>query len=341
MQTEQGLVNRERTVHDYSSSVRNGNWNEDLYLEEATLKDFLHKKENGTLLIQRIQNILDTFLKKTELTVSKDGFVHFGDKIMVVNPGQEILEVPLTQIKPARLPMSLSINAEESMLYYEETIKPPVDLSASRVLNPCKRNTFIITSVDGTPDGEKLCFNQPFTLSSLPGYTADMRLWSDHIRFNQRAAKSKKQLVNFVCGTDYMCTWHALTHDPQQRLETEGLPIPANAKILIHHQKTGEKLCLLDQTMVKTPFGREYEVVAQTQLDHHNAEKDLNHWVFVTGNPEDLPGTQEKRVQKKVSEDKEVEEMQKKEDDKRFWMKGAPEEELITSQCCGEFKMKR
>jgi len=310
-----------RWVNRYGPGTKVGNWHEENEMQDAVLKDFIAKKENGTLLIQRIQNILDTFLKKTELTVTKDGFVHFGDKVMVVNPGQEVADVPLTQLSPARLPYSLSINAEESMLYFDPNIMPPVDLSASRLLNPCKRNTFTITSIDGTPIGETLCFGQPFTISTQPGYTANLKLWSDHIRFNQRARKSKKQLVTFTNVSNYMCVWKVLCLDPQQRLETEGLPIPANTKVVIHHCKTGEKLSILDNVHLKTPFGDDFEVVACTHLDSHMAEKDLNHWSFVTGNPEDTPNIVEQRVKKNIDDDEQINKMQQEEEDRKFWKK--------------------
>lgn len=321
-----------RHVQTYNSSVRVGNWLQDLDLEESYLREFIAKKENGQLLIQRIQNILDTFLKKTELTVTKDGFIHFGDKIMIVNPGQEVIDTPLTQIAPSRPPHTLSINAEESMLYNLPTIKPPCELSASRILNPCKRNTFVVTSVDGTPDGETLCFGQPFTLSSLPGYTGNLKLWSDHIRMNQRARKSKKQLVSFVGETDFNCVWNCLTMDPLQRLETEGLPVPANAKLVIHHCKTGEKLVMLDNVMVRTPFGKEFEVVAQTKLTPHKAESDMNHWTFVTGNPEQSPSALNQRVQKNIDDDVEVNEMHAKDESKKHWLQPKPDDQKPTME---------
>jgi len=33
---------------------------------------------------------------------------------------------------------------------------------------------------------------------------------------------------------------------------------------------------------LRTPFGRECEVVAKTELDSHKAETPNNHWVFIT-----------------------------------------------------------
>lgn len=34
--------------------------------------------------------------------------------------------------------------------------------------------------------------------------------------------------------------------------------------------------------MFRTPFGRECEVVAKTEVDSHKAETPSNHWVFIT-----------------------------------------------------------
>ncbi len=40
----------------------------------------------------------------------------------------------------------------------------------------------------------------------------------------------------------------------------------------------------------RTPFGREYEIVAYTDLDSHRAEKDVNHWIIQTGHPPEPTG---------------------------------------------------
>lgn len=47
----------------YNPSVRVGNWIEDLCLEEDLLKDFLEKKDNGLLMIQKAHNFLNTVMK--------------------------------------------------------------------------------------------------------------------------------------------------------------------------------------------------------------------------------------------------------------------------------------
>jgi len=304
----------------YNSSVRVGNWFEDTCLEEGLLRDFIGKKERGELYIQKIQNILDTILKPTELSVTQDGFIHFGDKVMIINPGQEPSETPLTQLEPPRLAHSLSINAEEYTLFNDSFITSPCEVSASKLLNPCKRNTFVVTSVDGSLEGDKLCFGQPFALSTLPGYTGNMKLWSDHIHFNQKSKKSKSQLVRLLEDVSYLSVWNVLTLNHNQRLECEGLPVPANSKLVLHHCKTGQKLALMDQFKLRTPFGQDFEVSAQTTLNPHRAEVDQNHWVLVTGNPGDTKKTILNKVRKSILEDSLLHEQQEQEESTKPWV---------------------
>ena len=49
---------------------------------------FLERKENGTLLIQKKAKLRELFLSEVELTESKDGYIHFGDKVMIMNQGR-------------------------------------------------------------------------------------------------------------------------------------------------------------------------------------------------------------------------------------------------------------
>ncbi|CAK8676896.1 cilia- and flagella-associated protein 161-like isoform X1 [Clavelina lepadiformis] len=275
------------SVRTYNPSVRVGNWNEDICLEEDLLKDFLGKKERGELLVQKTHNLLENILKKKELSVSTDGFVHFGDTVMIVNPGQEDIPHSLQQVEPPRPPTSLSINMDEYKMHLAQQVEAPCSLSASRILNPCARNSFVITSIDGSENGSPLRFGQPFAISTTSGYAGNLKVFSDHARFNLSAKKSRQQIIQLIDELNYLTTWQALAFHPQQRLEYEGLPVPANTKLILRHNKTGEKLIIHDKYMVRTPFGREYEVSAHTVLDSHKAEKDNNHWVLVTGNPSD------------------------------------------------------
>ena len=69
--------------------------------------DFLERKENGTLLIQKKAKLRELFLSEVELTESKDGYIHFGDKIMIMNQGWTIyptLEHPQMNLSDLKRP---------------------------------------------------------------------------------------------------------------------------------------------------------------------------------------------------------------------------------------------
>ncbi|KAJ7384584.1 hypothetical protein OS493_021215 [Desmophyllum pertusum] len=138
------------SVRTYNPSVLIGNWNEDICLDEDKLKDFLEKKENGQLLIQKASNLLQNILKPVNSSVSHDGYLHFGDVLCIYNPSTET---------------TLSANMAESKMHDEKRLVGPCDVSASKMIDPCIRNAFVIRS---STNGEGvLRFDEPFTLSTL------------------------------------------------------------------------------------------------------------------------------------------------------------------------------
>ncbi|XP_039271864.2 cilia- and flagella-associated protein 161-like [Styela clava] len=275
------------SVRTYNPSVRVGNWNEDICLEEDLLKDFLDRREKGELLIQKTHNLMQNILKKMDPTVTTDGFVHFGDIVMLINPGQENTPRSLQLIEPPRQPSALSINMDEYKMHTAKQVEGPCAVSCSTLFDPCARNLFVITSVDGTEHGQALRFGQPFAISTTEGYAGNLNLFSDHARFNLNAKKSRKQILQLVEETNYLTTWQVQVYDPRLRLEYEGLPVPSNVKVIIKHNKTGQALAVQSDYILRTPFGKEFEVSAHTHLDSHKAEMDNNHWVIVSGNPSD------------------------------------------------------
>ncbi|CAG13076.1 unnamed protein product, partial [Tetraodon nigroviridis] len=59
----------------------------------------------------------------------------------------------------------------------------------------------------------------------------------------------------------------------------------ANEKVLIIHCKTNQALAALGHQVLRTTYGKEYEVTAHTFLDSHKAEQEENHWVMCTSDP--------------------------------------------------------
>ncbi|XP_008057563.1 cilia- and flagella-associated protein 161 [Carlito syrichta] len=272
----------------YGPHVRIGNWNEDVYLEEELMKDFLEKRDKGILLIQRNRRLKKNLLRPMQLSVSEDGYIHYGDKVMLVNPDHPETEADVF----LRGDLSLCMTPDEIQAHLSDELKVPCDLSAVQTKTPVGRNTFIILSIDQDATGCVLKYGQNFCLGITGGFENKMLyVSSDHRTLLKSSKRSWLQEVYLTDEVSHLNCWQAALPDPQLRLEHEGLPIPANTKILINHCHTNRGLAAHRHLFLSTYFGKEAEVVAHTYLDSHRVEKPKNHWMLVTGNPRDHSST--------------------------------------------------
>uniref|UniRef100_A0A8C8YSB2 Cilia and flagella associated protein 161 n=1 Tax=Prolemur simus TaxID=1328070 RepID=A0A8C8YSB2_PROSS len=266
----------------YSPRVRMGNWNEDMYLEEERLKDFLKKRDEGELLIQRSRRLKKNLLRPMQLSVSEDGYVHFGDKVMLVNPDYPETEADVSLGGD----LALSMTPDEIQAHLSEGLEVPCGLSAVPTKIPVARNTFIILSADRDASDQVLRYGQDFHLGITGGFENKMLyLTSDHRTLLKSSRKSWLQEVYLTDEASYRSCWQAALPDPQLRLEHEGFPVPANARVLINHCHTNRGLAAHRHLFLRTYFGKEAEVAAHTHLDSHRVEKPKNHWMLVTRNP--------------------------------------------------------
>nr|XP_019599037.1 PREDICTED: cilia- and flagella-associated protein 161 [Rhinolophus sinicus] len=266
----------------YGPRVRMGNWNEDVYLEEELMKDFLEKRDKGQLLIQRNRRLKENLLRPMQLSISEDGYVHSGDKVMLVNLDHPETEAGLF----LRGDLSLCLTPDEIRAYLTDEFEVPCGLSAAPTKIPVGRNTFIILSADGEAPGQVLRYGQSFRLGMTEGSEDKMLyLSSDHRTLLRSSKRSWLQEVYLTDEVSYLNCWQAAFPDPQLRLEYEGFPVPANARVLISHCHTGRGLAVHRHLFLRTCFGKEAEVAAHTHLDSHRVERPQNHWVLVTGSP--------------------------------------------------------
>ncbi|XP_037539591.1 cilia- and flagella-associated protein 161 [Nematolebias whitei] len=260
----------------YQSKAKAGNWREDQVLEETKMKEYLEKKEKGELVAQKVDLLKQNILQPVNLSVTNDGNLHFGDVVMLVNMGGEHGECSV-----------VSINCDIHSLTNVPSlgIQAPCQVSAGSSIQPCTRTAFIITSVDSSPEGATLHFEQNFALKTTSGFARGLYLTSDLKSFQKCAKMSRLQEV-YLDKSDCFLSWWKMVHfDPQERLEYEGLPVPANVKVLIKHCKTNQALAVLENQVFWNTYGKEYEVTAQTFLDSHKAEQDNNHWILCTSDP--------------------------------------------------------
>ncbi|XP_058398571.1 cilia- and flagella-associated protein 161 [Diceros bicornis minor] len=266
----------------YGPRVRMGNWNEDVYLEEELMKDFLEKRDKGQLLIQRNRRLKENLLRQMQLSISEDGCIHYGDKVMLVNPDHPETETALFLGGD----LSLCVTPDEVKTHLSDELEVPCGLSAAPAMVPVGRNTFIILSADRDAVGQVLRYGQNFCLGITGGFEDKMLyLSSDHRTLLKSSKRSWLQEVYLTDEVSYLSSWQAAFPDPQLRLEYEGFPVPANAKILINHCHTNRGLAAHRHLFLRTYFGKEAEVAAHTYLDSHRVEKPKNHWMLVTGDP--------------------------------------------------------
>ncbi|XP_061677712.1 cilia- and flagella-associated protein 161 isoform X2 [Syngnathoides biaculeatus] len=259
----------------YRTNVKIGNWNEEQHLEEHVRSNYLYKREKGELTAQRVDFLKHNILSPVELSVTTDDALHFGDVVMLVNIGTD------------GECFALGINAyiEHMTKVPSPGIKGPCGVSAGRNIQACVRTAFIITSVDGTPEGATLHYEQSFALKTTSGFAGDLYLTSDVQTFRKSALRSRLQEVSLDESESFPAWWKVVHFDPQERLEHEGLPVPANVNVVLFHCKTNQALAVLEHLILGTIYGNEYEVTAHTFLDTHRAEKSNNHWIMCTGDP--------------------------------------------------------
>uniref|UniRef100_A0A8C3VKQ9 Cilia- and flagella-associated protein 161 n=1 Tax=Catharus ustulatus TaxID=91951 RepID=A0A8C3VKQ9_CATUS len=272
--------------------VRIGNWLEDEYAHQDLLNDFIRKKEQGQLLVQRLACVhLPIIL---HLSISSDGFVHFGDTVLLMNPDNKSsgLEGTSEEQEPEmRGDVTLAVDMEEVSCTRMNPCSSQVDLVHVRRVDPIGRNAFCIVSADGSAEGEPLRYGQSFLLGTKGGVSDKLfYLASDHKTFQNFAKKSRLQKVFLTAEVSYLALWQAKSLDPQLRLEHEGFPVPADTKIIITHCYTNRNLAV-PRTFCVSYFGREFEVICHNYLDSHRVEEDKNHWVIITANPGPEDGT--------------------------------------------------
>uniref|UniRef100_A0A8P0P7F5 Cilia and flagella associated protein 161 n=1 Tax=Canis lupus familiaris TaxID=9615 RepID=A0A8P0P7F5_CANLF len=264
-QVQEGGQARERRMAQnlYSPRVRLGNWNEDIYLEEELMKDFLEKREKGQLLIQRNRRLKENLLRPMQLSISEDGYVHCGDKVMLVNSDYPETEAHLVLGGD----LSLCMTPDEIQAHLSDELEVPCGLSAAQTKIPVGRNTFIILSEDRNAMGQVLRYGQNFCLAITGGFEGKMLyLSSDHRTLLKSSKRSWLQEVYLTDEVSYLNCWQAAFLDPQLRLEYEGYPIPANAKVIINHCHTNRGLAAHRHLFLSTYFGKEAEVAGPHPL---------------------------------------------------------------------------
>ncbi|RUS79568.1 hypothetical protein EGW08_012662 [Elysia chlorotica] len=268
-------------VRTYNPSVRVGNWNEDIQLEEDTLKDFLERRANGKLLIQRSSGLVGKMTSPVQLSTCSDGCVRFGDTVMIVNRGNPDRTVYGIGQYP-RNDSALAMHMPDAEETDPNAPAAPVLVTGTTKLSPCFRTAFkIVPADDYAKCGDKLRYGQAFCLQTAEPEAGDLFLHSDVVLFNRSTEKSRHQIVQLIKKKSVNTHWQIEHKNPLLRLEYEHEPVVANDEIIFQHSMTHHGLCVEEQFFTPTLYGNEYEISAHTYLDSHKAEKPVNRWMIV------------------------------------------------------------
>jgi len=229
----------------YHHKTRLGNWSEEQELEESKLKDFLKNKEKGTLQSTKLQQKIDISLLKASLTFSKDGVVHYGDHLMLLNKETDgFLVTDIYDLIPG--------NDEAYNCYTDKNA------------NPTARSVFIIKKYAKEQDlfqDDIVRYGQKIQIQVNPLLSnKELFLHSCHITPNHVAKFSRKQEVGFYAKSNYDTVWLIEHIDPKVRFEKSGSPVLAGDSILLKHCQTAQWLASDPHYPIKNEFGVQFEI---------------------------------------------------------------------------------
>ncbi|OMJ78708.1 hypothetical protein SteCoe_21428 [Stentor coeruleus] len=241
----------------YSSKVLIGNWNEDVELEQVRFKDFLNKRETGSLSINQVQGKVSKSMMPVGHSFSHDGKLRFGDKIMLGN-----------QKTRAFLACDLGDKIQSHEFGCAVT-------TSNSFQAPVARGVFILTRVsqnDGFPS-DYLHYGQEFTLTTHP------KLWSSLLYLHStvvspfsfaKFSRYQEVCMHSIKGPNTI--WIAEHVDSKVRFESQGMPVIANSDVVIKHNQTGQWLSS-DQINYRNDFGLDYEVSCHSYLDTRKTQQ--------------------------------------------------------------------
>jgi hypothetical protein len=228
----------------YQHRVRIGNWSEDMELESIKIKDYLKKKETGTLIVTAKQRQLESSLQPAELSMAQDGLLHFGQRIMLVNHQSKGF---------------LSANPFDTVPKADDAFM----LTTSPNGAPSVRNVFELEreEQDDGFDGDCLHYGQSFRCKMMPfsEIRRPVYMHSELVTALAAAKFSRHQEVTAHAAPSGDTLWQFLYPDVTARFEMEGQPIPAGSPLVVRHVQTGSFLAS-DEIPYSNIFGREYEV---------------------------------------------------------------------------------
>jgi hypothetical protein len=261
----------------FKSSTRIGNWTEDVFLEEAMLREYHAKKTAGSLKSDQLAQRKDTALAPCSLSScssSAPKTAHVGDVVQLANPASGLV-------------LANDVSNTDPRAGRERTI----GVSASQYSQSCARNTFIIrhfprkqascgavlTSSSANDESENddvlryddkvaivantmaIRYNEPLA----DGGPEPLYLKSGPVNTMDFAKQSRHQEVTMSPGLDRYAAWRIVPRAPAMSAELAGTSVQESDDVVLLHCATHQALsCGREHHTVENDFGKEREVCA-------------------------------------------------------------------------------
>jgi len=265
----------------YSVPCRIGNWAEDEYLGVLNTAEHIAKSSANTLTTQKLGDLISRAIAPATLAPPpSDGFVHFGDAIMLSAAQGGVL----------------ALNAYKKVESTQEGYVVTRTSDSGAV--PCTRTCWTVTPIGEAPADGLLRVGMRFYLKT-DSDDGPMYLQSLRYHFtNQNGSASvvagqRKSGCSAVKAPSSDTAWEVVVLEPTDlaQFESEGKPVLANTFVALKHCTSQANLSS-DETVVLTKFGSESEVTVFTDAPTHKGEWGkrnatrvgvTNHWAFTTG----------------------------------------------------------
>jgi hypothetical protein len=258
----------------YSASTRIGNWQEEISLEEAKVENFRKRSATGSLSLRKLENKMAICNENVPLTYSSDGYLRFGDTIMLqhATSGSILACDPFEQVQ---------ISQDTCFV---TTIANPTTLQAKarntfRIMRPPKH----LQNITDREDDSIIRVGQPFILACseallIPPATANASNFGNMLlptlylcstKKNERTAtkRSNRQMVFMNTVLDADAIWFVSIPSKGKANGTEkflsiGSPMSISVPYQLTHRQTNMYLTCDTTFRISTEFGVEYECYA-------------------------------------------------------------------------------
>ena len=221
-------------------------------------RDYIAKKESGSLTVSRMQQKFMHHLQPVMLTKANEGDnVKFGDTLLLWNHAAESFVATDLGDSEAR---------DDGATHCAAT--------ATKYSYPCARNALSLSRVEGdgfAEDDGVLHYGQTVRFGTTDALGEALYLHSYPHSPTVCSKYSRNQEATFGSVPEQYTLWRIMHVNPQARLESDGEPVPINTAIVIKHVCTNSLLAA-----AKKPYNNDFAI------EHGDSEMCVNTYAAIS-----------------------------------------------------------